>query len=99
VYAYVQPLANDLDWFSYAPGFFIFNAAQTVRYGLFSKTLFQVARGLSWRAKALLVAAFPIGLAVLARDSLSGRIARQLDPERYASHIVTQHADRKTNGS
>ncbi|MGZ5144108.1 MAG: glycosyltransferase family 2 protein [Burkholderiales bacterium] len=97
VYAYVQPLANDLDWFWHAPGFFVFNAAQTVRYGLFSRTLFRVARGLSWPAKALLVAAFPIGLAVLARDYLSGRIARQLDPERYASHAVTQHADRKTN--
>jgi hypothetical protein len=53
-----------------------------------------VTRGLSWRAKALLVAAFPIGLTVLARDYLSGRIARQLDPERCASQIVTQHGSK-----
>jgi hypothetical protein len=95
VYAYVQPLANDLEWFSHAPGFFIFNAAQTVRYGLFSKTLLRVARGLAWPAKALLVAAFPIGLLVLVRDYVSGRIERQLAPEKYKSRVIAQHAESK----
>jgi hypothetical protein len=78
VYGYVQPLANDLAWFSYAPGHFCFYAAQTVRYGLFSRTLSHITRELSWLGKALLCAAFPVGIAALARDYLNGRISRQL---------------------
>jgi hypothetical protein len=49
-----------------------------VRYGLFSKTLMLIARELSWPARALVVAAFPLGVAVLARDYVNGRISKQL---------------------
>ena len=78
VYGYLQPLANDLAWLAYAPGHFLFYAAQTVRYALFSKTLLHVTRELSWPGRALLCAAFPVGIAALARDYLNGRISRQL---------------------
>jgi hypothetical protein len=78
VYGYAQPLANDLRWLWYAPVQFFFSAAQMVRYGLFSKTLMLIARELSWPARALVVAAFPLGVAVLARDYVNGRISKQL---------------------
>ena len=78
VYAYVQPLVNDLAWLSYAPLHFFIYAAQTVRYGLFSRTFLHVIREVSWPGRVLVCAAFPVGLAALARDYFNGRISRQL---------------------
>ena len=77
VYAYAQPLVNDLRWFGYAPAFFVFSAAQTVRFGLFSKTLIARFRELPLGGKLLMMLAAPLGVAVLARDYASGRIATQ----------------------
>jgi hypothetical protein len=77
VYAYAQPLVNDLRWFRYAPAFFVFSAAQTVRFGLFSRTLVARFRELPLGGKLLMMLAAPVGLAVLARDYASGRIASQ----------------------
>ena len=78
VYAYAQPLANDLKWFWYAPAFFVLSAAQIVRFGLFSRTLAARFRELPFAGKLLMMLAAPVGLAVLARDYASGRIADQL---------------------
>jgi glycosyltransferase involved in cell wall biosynthesis len=78
VYGYVAPLANDLAWFWHSPGLFLFSAVQAVRYGLFGGDLRNITASLCWRARALLLIAFPLALLLLVRDYASGRIARQL---------------------
>jgi len=88
VYGYVQPLANDLAWFPYAPGHFLLYAAQTVRYGLFSRTLLRVIRELSWPGRAIVCAAFPVGIAALVRDYLNGRISRQLSSRKQSLGVM-----------
>jgi glycosyltransferase involved in cell wall biosynthesis len=81
VYGYAGPLMNDLSWFRSAPGFFFFNAAQTVRYGVFSRRLFSILGDMPWSARLLLLVSSPLGLALLVRDYLSGRISRQCNDE------------------
>lgn len=77
VYGYAAPLANDLEWFWYAPWFFFFTAAQATRYGLFCGELRRIWTNLSWMARGLLMCTVPVALLLLARDRVSGRIARQ----------------------
>jgi glycosyltransferase involved in cell wall biosynthesis len=89
VYGYAAPLANDLEWFWYAPAFFLFAATQVARYGFFSGELGEIRARLCWRARALLVLATPVALALLARDRLSGRIARQLRREQLPGLDLT----------
>jgi glycosyltransferase involved in cell wall biosynthesis len=78
VYGYLAPIANDLAWFWSHPGLFLMNAVQAARYAIFSRKFWKLVRPLSWQAQALLVAAAPLALILLARDKLTGRIARQL---------------------
>ena len=78
VFGYLGPLAYDLDWFWSHPRLFLLNAVQTARYAIFSRQWRTLVPPLPWRAKALLFAAAPVALLLLARDRLSGRIARQL---------------------
>ena len=82
VFGYLSPLANDFEWFRLRPGFFFFNAVQAGRYGIFSGLFWHLARPLSWQAQVLLVCAAPLGIALLARDWVTGRIARQLSAAR-----------------
>jgi glycosyltransferase involved in cell wall biosynthesis len=79
VYGYLSPLASDLDWFWMRPSWFVFNAVQAARYAMFSRQFCKLAKPLSIAAKALLGAAVPLALLLIAKDALSGRIARQLD--------------------
>ena len=101
VYAYAQPLANDLRWFWHRPAYFLFSAVQTVRFGVFSSALLHVARQLCWLARVLLLAAFPVGIAVLARDYLNGRIARQLDQARSTANsgVLPASASNRPSGA
>lgn len=78
LYAYLQPLDSDLEWFWYEPVFFVMSAVQAVRYGLFSRELWRLSRSLDWKAKALMLAVAPTAIVLLARDWLSGRIAREM---------------------
>jgi glycosyltransferase involved in cell wall biosynthesis len=78
VYGYLAPLANDIEWFWSYPRLFLETAVQAARYAIFSRQFRALARTLPWRSRALLVAAAPLALFLLARDRLTGRIARQL---------------------
>ena len=78
VFGYLAPVANDLDWFWSQPRLFVESAVQAARYAIFSRQFWRLARPLSWRSRLLLLAAAPFALLLLARDRLSGRIARQL---------------------
>jgi glycosyltransferase involved in cell wall biosynthesis len=94
VYGYAQPLANDLRWFTYAPRRFLVSAAQTVRYGLFSRTLLHVMRRMNCFGKMLVTLALPVGAALLLRDLLSGRIAKQLGPRAQFAARAGSHAEK-----
>ena len=78
VFGYLGPLTTDLEWFWAHPKLFVMSAVQAARYAIFNREFFSVLRPLSWSARALLAAAAPTALVLLARDKLSGRIARQL---------------------
>jgi glycosyltransferase involved in cell wall biosynthesis len=78
VYAYLQPLDSDLPWFGSQPLHFLMSAVQTARYGIFGRQLWRLLRTLSWPARLLVVAGLPAALVLLAKDALSGRIAREL---------------------
>jgi glycosyltransferase involved in cell wall biosynthesis len=78
VYGYLGPVANDLDWFWSHPALFLSNAVQAARYAIFGRRFWTLVRPLSWKARALMIAAAPVALVLLARDKLSGRIERQL---------------------
>lgn len=78
VFGYLGPVATDLEWFWSYPGLFLVNAVQAARYAIFGGQFWRLLRPLSWKARVLLLSAAPLGLALLARDRLSGRIARQL---------------------
>ena len=85
VYSYLGPLTNELEWFWYAPASFVTNAIQAVRYSLYSRQFLKLSRTLPWKARLLTVAALPVSILLLARDWISGRIAR----ERGAARMVT----------
>jgi glycosyltransferase involved in cell wall biosynthesis len=78
VYAYLQPLDSDLEWFWHEPAYFLMSAVQTARYSFFSGEFWRHMKTLGWTAKALILASAPVALLVLARDWASGRIARQM---------------------
>jgi hypothetical protein len=82
VFAYLSPLASDLEWFGHWPRFFIMNAIQAARYAIFSRRFWQLARPLSWKAQALLLCAAPVSMALIARDFLTGRIGREISGAR-----------------
>ena len=88
VYGYLSPLTSDLDWFWMRPSWFLFNAVQAARYALFSRQFRKLTKPLSITAKALLAAAVPLALLLIAKDVLSGRIARQLGP----THELERHS-------
>lgn len=88
VYGYISPLTSDLDWFWMQPSWFVFNAVQAARYAMFSRQFWKLAKPLSIAAKALLAAAVPLALLLIAKDALSGRIARQLD----RTHELERHS-------
>ena len=77
-YGYFAPLTNEFDWFWYEPLTFVEAAIQAARYGIFSGEFHKLTKLLSPGAKMLVLAVTPIGVAVLWRDRLSGRIAKQL---------------------
>jgi glycosyltransferase involved in cell wall biosynthesis len=78
VYGYLGPVATDLDWFWSHPRLFLESAVQASRYAIFSGQFWPLLRPLSWNSRVLLLAAAPLALLLLARDRLTGRIARQL---------------------
>jgi glycosyltransferase involved in cell wall biosynthesis len=78
VFGYLGPIATDIEWFWSHPRLFLMNAVQAARYAIFSGQFWLLLRPLSWKSQALLLAGAPIALLLLARDRLSGRIARQL---------------------
>jgi glycosyltransferase involved in cell wall biosynthesis len=80
VFGYLGPLAHDLDWFWTRPRLFLVSAVQAARYAIFSGQFRTLMRPLAWQAKAFLLAAAPFALLLLARDRVTGRIARQLRP-------------------
>ena len=80
VFGYLGPVAYDLDWFWSHPRLFLMNAVQAARYAIFSGQFAKLLRPLSWMPRALLIAAAPVALGLLARDHLTGRIAKQLRP-------------------
>ena len=82
VYGYLGPIASDLDWFWSHPSLFLGHAVQSARYAIFSRRFWKLTRPLDWKAQALLIAAAPIALALIARDKASGRIERQLGAKR-----------------
>lgn len=82
VFGYLAPLANDLRWFWSYPQLFLLNSIQAARYAIFSRQFWKLSAPLSYFARLLLVCAAPIALALLARDSLTGRIERQLKNSR-----------------
>jgi glycosyltransferase involved in cell wall biosynthesis len=78
VYGYLSPLANELEWFWWAPLSFTLSAVQAARYALFSGNFRELAATLPWKARLLLFVAVPAALLLLWRDWMTGRIARQL---------------------
>jgi glycosyltransferase involved in cell wall biosynthesis len=80
VYGYLSPLANELEWFWWAPLSFVLSAVQAARYALYTGNFRELAATLPWKARTLLFAALPAALVLLCRDWMTGRIARQLAP-------------------
>ena len=78
VFGYIGPVAHDLDWFWSYPGLFLMSAVQGARYAIFSRRFWALVRPLRWSARVFMVCAAPVALLLLARDRLTGRIARQL---------------------
>lgn len=78
VYGYLAPLANDIEWFRFYPRLFIESAIQAARYAIFSGQFRALARTLPWRSRLLFGLAAPCALLLLARDRVTGRIAKQL---------------------
>ncbi len=78
VYAYLQPLDSDLEWFWSAPSFFLLAAVQLARYSLFAGELGRHMKTLRWRARALVAAALPVAILLLLKDWASGRIAKEV---------------------
>jgi glycosyltransferase involved in cell wall biosynthesis len=85
VYGYLGPVAHDLDWFWSRPGLFLLCAIQAARYAIFSGQFRTLLRPLTWPAKAFLLGAAPLALLLLARDHVTGRIAKQLRPAHQRS--------------
>jgi glycosyltransferase involved in cell wall biosynthesis len=90
VFGYLSPLANELAWFRHRPLFFIASAIQAARYAIFCGRFWELARPLSWKAQALLLCAAPVSMALLARDRLSGRIAREASAGRQLHKAATE---------
>jgi glycosyltransferase involved in cell wall biosynthesis len=78
VYAYLQPLDSDLEWFWSEPSFFLLSAVQLARYSLFAREFRRHLKTLRWRAQALILAAVPVAVLLLLKDWASGRIAKEV---------------------
>ena len=78
VYAYLQPLDSDLEWFWSAPSAFLLAAVQLGRYSLFAGELGRHMKTLRWQANALVVGALPLAILLLLKDWATGRIAREV---------------------
>jgi glycosyltransferase involved in cell wall biosynthesis len=78
VFGYLGSIAHDLDFFWSYPTLFIMDAIQAARYAIFSGQWRTLLAPLSWKSRLLLRAAAPLAMLLIARDRLSGRIARQL---------------------
>jgi glycosyltransferase involved in cell wall biosynthesis len=78
VYAYLQPLDSDLEWFWSEPSFFLLAAVQLGRYSLFAGEFGRHMKTLRWRARALVIAAVPLAVLLLLKDWASGRIAKEI---------------------
>lgn len=81
VYSYLGPLTNELEWFWSQPLWFILNAIEAARYGIYSRRYLKLTRTLPWTGRLLTVAALPAALFLLVRDWISGRIARECRTE------------------
>lgn len=82
VFGYLAPLRSDISWFSHWPGYFVLNAVQAGRYAIFSGEFWKLAGHLPLPAQLLLVCTAPVAIALLLKDRVSGRIAREIGSPR-----------------